>query len=120
MPPGAAQQIVQNVTAAAQTVSSAVASHGLHDAHVHALDPNAAWFAAISVVAKEWLFRATKKVAEEERSRVLLANAVHHRSDAYTSMVALCAILGTWWFPALPLDPLGGEHYFISFELQTN
>lgn len=50
----------------------------------------------------------TKSVADGERSSVLLANAVHHRSDAYTSAVALVAILGTWAFPALPLDPLGG------------
>jgi len=39
---------------------------------------------------------------------VLLANAIHHRSDAYSSLVAFFAILGTWFFPAIPLDPLGG------------
>ena len=39
---------------------------------------------------------------------MLLANAYHHRSDAYSSVVALVAILGSGWFPALPLDPIGG------------
>lgn len=42
------------------------------------------------------------------KSPVLLANAYHHRSDAYSSLVTLIAILGTWALPALPLDPLGG------------
>ncbi|KDQ53548.1 hypothetical protein JAAARDRAFT_39236 [Jaapia argillacea MUCL 33604] len=103
LPPGPVAHVVTGV---AQHLPSAppIAAH----AHVHALDPNAAWFAAVSIVTKEWLYRATKRVADDEKSPVLLANAVHHRSDAYSSMVALVAILGSWWFPALPLDPLGG------------
>jgi len=72
------------------------------------VDVNAAWFAAGSVIVKEWLYWVTKKVADEEHSPVLLANAIHHRSDAYSSLVAFCAILGTWYFPAVPLDPIGG------------
>jgi len=76
--------------------------------HAHTVDPNAAWFAAVSVVAKEWLYQITKRVADDEKSPVLMANAIHHRSDAYSSLVALIAILGTWYFPALPLDPIGG------------
>ncbi|KAI0812357.1 cation efflux family-domain-containing protein [Irpex lacteus] len=106
LPPGAFQEILTNVTQAAQHVSAAGLEH-VHT-HEHALDPNAAWFAAIGVLAKEWLFRATKKVADEESSPVLYANALHHRSDAYSSLVALVAILGTWWWPHLPLDQLGG------------
>ncbi|KIM75103.1 hypothetical protein PILCRDRAFT_79410 [Piloderma croceum F 1598] len=102
---GPLQTTLQNVTATAQHVPSIQLGHA-HEADV--LDPNAAWFAAIGVIAKEWLYRITKKVADEEKSPVLLANAIHHRSDAYSCAVALFAILGTWWFPALPLDPLGG------------
>ncbi|KAH8119648.1 cation efflux family-domain-containing protein [Phellopilus nigrolimitatus] len=107
LPPGGpAHVLVQNVSAAAQ----AAAAHAPLPAHAHAhtLDPNAAWFALASVLAKEWLFRATRRVAHAENSRVLYANAVHHRADAYSSGVALAAILGTWVLPALPLDPLGG------------
>lgn len=102
LPSGALQGVIQNVTSAAPQVP--VIGH----AHSHTLDPNAAWFAAISVVGKEWLYRITKAVADDEKSSVLLANAIHHRSDAYSSLVALVAILGTWWFPSLPLDPIGG------------
>ncbi|RIB15543.1 cation efflux protein, partial [Gigaspora rosea] len=71
------------------------------------LNPNAAWFAAISVVVKEALFRSTMKIASEERSDVLVANAWHHRSDAASSLVALVSIGGgSFGFPLL--DPLGG------------
>ncbi|KAH7913139.1 mitochondrial iron ion transporter, partial [Hygrophoropsis aurantiaca] len=104
LPPGTLHDILQSVTSAAHHVPVVGHSHG----HVDVLDPNAAWFAAVSVIAKEWLYRITKKVADEERSPVLYANAIHHRSDAYSSVVALFAILGSWFFPALPLDPIGG------------
>lgn len=111
IPTGPLHDILVNVTEIASSVPSVAHEH----AHEHALDPNAAWFALIGVLTKEWLFRATKKVADEESSPVLYANAYHHRSDAYSSSVALVAILGTWWFPHLPLDPIGGECSCLSF-----
>ncbi|KAI0915789.1 hypothetical protein AcW1_003709 [Taiwanofungus camphoratus] len=104
LPAGAVHDVLVTVAEAAHNVPAVSTEH----AHAHALDPNAAWFAGLSIVAKEWLYRATKRVADDERSPVLFANALHHRSDAYSSMVALLAILGTWWFPHLPLDPIGG------------
>ncbi|KAF8633330.1 hypothetical protein AX17_004502 [Amanita inopinata Kibby_2008] len=104
LPAGTLQQILQTITSAATHVPVLGHSH----AHVHGVDPNAAWFAAVSVLTKEWLYRITKKVADEERSPVLLANAIHHRSDAYSSLVAFFAIIGTWLYPAIPLDPIGG------------
>jgi len=102
--PGALHTTLDNITSIAHNLPAVGHVH----AHAQALDPNAAWFAAASVVSKEWLFRITKKVADQESSPVLLANAYHHRSDAYSSMVALVAIMGSSWFPALPLDPIGG------------
>ena len=116
MGPGAAHDILASVVNAAQAVPATVSEHAHLHAHAHshgpgagdALDPNAAWFAGVSVIAKEWLYRITKRVAEEERSPVLHANAVHHRSDGFGSAVALVAILGNWWFPHLALDPIGG------------
>ncbi|KAF4563379.1 hypothetical protein EYR36_003822 [Pleurotus pulmonarius] len=99
---GSVQAILQQVASVAPHIPT------VGHAHVHTVDPNAAWFAAVSVLAKEWLYRITKKVADEERSPVLQANAIHHRSDAYSSVVALVAILGSWLIPALPLDPIGG------------
>ncbi|KAN0128130.1 CDF metal transporter 4 [Lactarius tabidus] len=105
--PGPLQTALINVTGAAHHIPAiGQFAHSHH--HAHALDMNAAWFAAVSVVAKEWLFRITRKVAEQESSPVLFANAYHHRSDAYSSVVALIAILGSGLFPTLPLDPIGG------------
>lgn len=86
-----------------------VSDHG-HDHAATAtalLNPHAAWFALISVIIKEWLYRATTKVANEEHSPVLHANALHHRSDALTSGVALASILGSAAGAPI-LDPLGG------------
>ncbi|KAJ2918596.1 hypothetical protein MD484_g1873, partial [Candolleomyces efflorescens] len=100
MQPGALQELLQVLS------SSAPVPHIGHS-HVHAVDVNAAWFAALGVLSKEWLYRITKVVADEEKSPVLLANAIHHRSDAYSSLVAFFAIIGTWLFPAFPLDPIG-------------
>ncbi|KAG1867342.1 cation efflux family-domain-containing protein [Suillus subluteus] len=104
IPPGPLHDLLQQFTSVAHNVPAIGHSHG----HTGILDPNAAWFAAVGVVAKEWLYRVTKKVADEEHSPVLYANAIHHRSDAYSSVVALFAIIGSWLFPALPLDPIGG------------
>ncbi len=42
--------------------------------------------AIVSVAAKEWLYRATKKVAIQSHSSALYANAWHHRSDALSSV----------------------------------
>ncbi|CAO3643602.1 unnamed protein product [Cunninghamella echinulata] len=78
-----------------------------HHHHSNILDPNAAWFALASVLIKEWLYHATIKVGKSEHSDVLIANAWHHRSDAFSSVIALVAIVGSHF--GLPvLDPLGG------------
>jgi len=113
MSPGAAQDVLQALIPSHDTLHAAHShghSHGgvSHDTPAGVLDPNAAWFALGGILAKEYLFRITRKVAREEHSPVLHANALHHRSDAYTSAVALVAILGNWAMPGLPLDPLGG------------
>lgn len=107
MPPGVLHTVIENVTLIAPDLPDKGHSH------VHSVDVNAAWFAAVSVLVKEWLYWVTKRVADEENSPVLLANALHHRSDAYSSGVALVAILGTWYWPAMPLDPIGGERSSI-------
>lgn len=57
--------------------------------------------AAISIAVKEWLYRITNKRANEINSRLLIANAWHHRSDALSSIIVLIgvggAILGITW-----------------------
>jgi len=51
--------------------------------------------AAISVLANEWLFQYTKRVAKVTRSKLLLANAWHHRSDAISSIIVLIGVAGS-------------------------
>lgn len=49
------------------------------------------------------------KIAIERKSSVLASNAVHHRVDSLTSIVALFTIGGTYLFQdASWLDPVGG------------
>jgi cation diffusion facilitator family transporter len=50
--------------------------------------------AGASIVAKEWVFRATRRVAEEIGSPLLHANAWHSRSDALSSVAVLVGVLG--------------------------
>ncbi|KAJ5958988.1 Cation efflux family protein [Penicillium vulpinum] len=95
----------------AETVAhSGILGHG----HSHSHGPigpsiHAAWIAAGSIVVKEWLYHATMKVAEERKSSVLASNAIHHRIDSLTSIVALFTIGGSYIFQdATWLDPVGG------------
>ena len=57
--------------------------------------PNALAIAAISILANEWLYQYTRRVADITRSKLLLANAWHHRSDAISSIVVLIGIAGS-------------------------
>lgn len=61
----------------------------------------AAAFAALSIVLKECLFRYTRKAARIIRSQALEANAWHHRSDAYSSIPVLVAVIVAMAFPQL-------------------
>ncbi|KDN37916.1 cation efflux protein [Tilletiaria anomala UBC 951] len=109
----ALQPTLQNAPAAIQAIGHFTGSiaHAGSSLHEHGdagtLDPNAMWFALLSVVVKEWLYWATLKIAREENSSVLEANALHHRSDSLSSGITFLAIGGSWLgFPIL--DPLGG------------
>lgn len=75
------------------------------------------WAAILSIAVKEWLYRATMKVARATGSAALAANAWHHRSDAYSSIataagVGAAAFLGDKW---LILDPIAA--LFVSIFL---
>jgi len=50
--------------------------------------------AGISILAKEWLYRRTIRVAREVNSAALHANAWHHRSDALSSIAVLAGGIG--------------------------
>ncbi|KNZ58354.1 uncharacterized protein VP01_1946g8 [Puccinia sorghi] len=75
--------------------------------HDHEVDIRASYFALLSIVVKETLYRITYRVGKAEDSKVLMANALHHRSDAFSSFVALLAIVGSWYGLTI-LDPIGG------------
>jgi len=68
------------------------ASSGAIAAPVQLPGPLALVMAGLSIFSKEWLFRITKDVGERLRSPVVIANAWHHRSDAYSSVLALFSI----------------------------
>lgn len=64
--------------------------------------------AAISILSKELLYRYTVRTGRRLKSPLLVANAWHHRSDAWSSVAALlgaggAAIKQDWWV----LDPIG-------------
>lgn len=64
--------------------------------------------AAVSIVTKEWLYRWTKRVGLRCESQAVVANAWHHRSDAFSSIGTFIGIggailLGDKW---LVLDPI--------------
>ena len=55
------------------------------------------------------LWYVAMKIAKERKSSVLASNAVHHRIDSMTSIVALVAVLGSHLFNHVSwLDPVGG------------
>lgn len=86
--------------------------HGHHHHHgAEDLGPNlnAAWLAGGSILIKEWLYRATMKVAMAKKSSVLASNAYHHRVDSLTAFVALITICASRFLDnAQWLDPVGG------------
>ena len=73
--------------------------------------------ALFSIGVKEMLYRRTLRIGQKSRSSVIVANAWHHRSDAFSSVVAAAgisgAILGLPW-----LDSIGGvvvSAYIVKF-----
>lgn len=51
--------------------------------------------AGLSILANEWLYRYTLRVARRVNSALLKANAWHHRTDAISSIVVLIGVGGT-------------------------
>ena len=65
------------------------------------------WMAGIAIFVKEILFHLTRFIGKKTGSKILLANAWHHRSDSISSIAALIGIGGSQL--GLPLmDPLAG------------
>jgi divalent metal cation (Fe/Co/Zn/Cd) transporter len=83
------------------------------------LSPIALFFPVLSIIVKEWLYRLMSGIAKETGSSVLLANALHHRSDAWGSLVSLLAIFGGIFLPGYGVDPLGGASDTTIFCMQS-
>ena len=52
------------------------------------------WVALVSIAPKELLYRLTLKVGREAGDRSIVANAWHHRTDAFTSVAAAAGLAG--------------------------
>ncbi len=64
--------------------------------------------AGISIIAKEWLYQYTARKGKNLKSEIVIANAWHHRSDAFSSIGTLIGIggayfIGNFW---TILDPI--------------
>lgn len=57
-------------------------------------EPMVIYAAAASILFKEWLYHYTVRVARKTNSKMLLANAWHHRSDAISSVVVVIGVAG--------------------------
>ena len=55
----------------------------------------ALWIAAFSIVSNEFLYQYTMRVARSIKSKLLEANAWHHRTDSISSIVVFIGIAGT-------------------------
>ena len=77
----------------------------------------AAIMAAVSIVVKEILFRYTRAKGRAIRSEAVEANAWHHRSDAYSSIPVLIAVLFGILFPTLWFADSVGAILHSGFEI---
>lgn len=64
--------------------------------------------AVLSIVLKEWVYRYTVSRGRKIDSPILIANAKHHRSDAFTSVATLIGVGGAYFLgrKGIILDPL--------------
>lgn len=67
--------------------------------------------AVIALLAKEWIYRYTMRVAKRVNSRLLEANAWHSRSDALSTVVVLIGLIaaqfGAGWMDAVAAIVVG-------------
>ena len=82
--------------------------HALRGGRLPPPEPLALGAAAVSVVAKEILFRCTRRAGERLNAPAVVANAWHHRSDALSSVGVLLGVAGACFLGprAAVLDPL--------------
>ena len=68
--------------------------------------------AGVSIASKEWIYRYTRHIGLRIRSDLIVANAWHSRTDAFSSVVVLVAaagaMLGFVWLDALAAVIIAG------------
>ncbi len=69
--------------------------HLMHQQTVSKPDSYVIWFAAFSVIVNEGIYRYTLRVGKKIQSDLLIANALHSRSDAASSLVVLVGVIGS-------------------------
>ena len=92
--------IMQRLASAASTAAGAGAV-GLVKGGIQIPSWPALLLAGTSIISKEWLYRVTKRVGVLLNSQILIANAWHHRSDAFSSVLSLVSIAIAITMPGL-------------------
>lgn len=78
----------------------------LHPERLTQPETLALFFAVLAIVSKESLYHYTMRVAKRIDSKMLIANAWHHRSDAISSVFVAVGIIGSVFFQIPWLDAL--------------
>lgn len=91
----------------------------LHHKHPDPPRMIALFAAIISIISKEILYRWTAAVGKKVNSMAVVANAWHHRSDAFSSVPALLAVGGSILFPNWTFLDLIGAIVVSIFILQA-
>jgi cation diffusion facilitator family transporter len=73
-------------------VYNAIVTYG--ESHGPALGALPFWVALLSIAPKELLYRLTIRVGRESGDTSVIANAWHHRTDAFTSIAAAAGLAG--------------------------
>ncbi len=81
-------------------------------------------FIIAAIAAKEALYWLTIRVGRRTHNQALLANAWHHRSDAYSSVAALAgitfALFGYWWADALVASVVAALVIWAGLKIMTD
>lgn len=86
-------------------------------------EPIALWAAIISIVSKELLYQYTAIVGRKVKSTVVIANAWHHRSDAFSSIGTAIGIggaifLGDKWHILDPIAAVVVSIFIVKVSIQ--
>lgn len=75
----------------------------IHSTHINEIPSQIVlWIALSSILLNELIYFWTKHIAAQIKSKLLMSNAWHHRSDSFSSIAVALGVIGTWLgFPKL-------------------